>query len=224
MINSERVTIPVGDGVTSGILTTPKDGGRTAVIVAHGAGNDMDTAFLGAFSDGLALGGYPVLRFNFLYSDRGRKSPDRKEALFAAWQGAYQFVRKTIDPDSLVAAGKSMGGRIAAEMTAEGLLPADRLIFLGYPLHPADDREKLRDASLYRIRVPMLFFAGTRDPLCRLDKLQPVLKNLRTPWDLYTIEGGDHSFHVPKSSGRTEEDIYRLVVEKTLEWLSSVPR
>ena len=113
-----------------------------------------------------------------------------------------------------------MGGRIASQMVADGLLPVDRLIFLGYPLHSMINKEKLRDSHLYRITVPMLFFEGTRDPLCDLDRLETVLKKLGASSELYTIDGGDHSFHVPKAMGRTDEEILRKIVDKTLDWLS----
>ncbi|HEY3276207.1 MAG TPA: alpha/beta family hydrolase [Syntrophorhabdaceae bacterium] len=220
----ETVTIPVeGKEQTSGILTLPEKGAeKTGLIVAHGAGNDMHTSLLAAYAEGLALEGYPVLRFNFLYSDRGKKSPGRTEALYAAWHASHQFFKNYMgsEIDSVVAAGKSMGGRIAAEMVAQGLLPVERLIFLGYPLHPAGDKDKLRDARLYLIEKPMLFFAGTRDPLCDLSLLEPVLEKLRVPWELFTIERGDHSFHVPKSSGITDKDIYCRITAKSVEWLS----
>ena len=223
-VRTKRVRIAVGgEEETSAILSIP--GGkiaRTAIIVAHGAGNDMETPLLAAFSDGLATAGYPALRFNFLYKERGRKAPDSPAVLEKTWLAAYRFIKESsgLEVDSVVAAGKSMGGRIASQMVASGLLPASRLIFLGYPLHPADNKEKLRDAHLYKIAVPMLFFAGTRDPLCDLTLLKSVLKKLAHPWDLYTIEGGDHSFHVPKSLGMRDEAIFAAIVNKTLDWLS----
>jgi uncharacterized protein len=225
-IMSEKVFITVGDkGNTSGILTAPKTAPQTrAIIVAHGAGNDMTTPLLAAFAEGLARAGYPVLRFNFLYSDHGRKAPDRPEVLMAAWQAALSSLKKIMGSKvtAVTAAGKSLGGRMASMMAADGTLEADSLIFLGYPLHPMDNKEKLRDAHLYRIKIPMLFFEGTRDALCDMDKLDPVLKKLQAPWDLFTIEGGDHSFHVPKSLGLTQEDIFGRIIKKSLDWLAGL--
>jgi len=104
-------------------------------------------------------------------------------------------------------------------MVADGLLPVDRLIFLGYPLHKAGDSDKLRDSHLYCIQDPMFFFAGTRDPLCALEKLEDVLQKLAAPWQLFVIEGGDHSFHVPKALHKTDEEIFTQVAQKSLEWL-----
>lgn len=223
-ITSEKITIPVGDkGTTSGILTKPTAVTQTrAVILAHGAGNDMTAPLLASFAEGLARAGHPVLRFNFPYSDHGRKAPDRPEVLMDAWQAAYKSFEEIMGPKmmSIAAAGKSLGGRMASMMVADRTLEVDGLIFLGYPLHPMDNKEKLRDAHLYRIKIPMLFFEGTRDPLCDLGKLDPVLKKLQAPWELFTIEGGDHSFHVPKSLGLTEEEVLGGIIKKTLDWLA----
>jgi predicted alpha/beta-hydrolase family hydrolase len=104
-------------------------------------------------------------------------------------------------------------------MVAEGLLLADGLILLGYPLHPPGKKEKLRDSHLYRIDIPMLFLAGTRDSLCDLGSLRSVLVRLTAPWQLETIEGGDHSFRVPKSAGMTEKEIHQRITEKAKRWL-----
>ena len=223
-IEKRQLSIPVeGKGQTSGILSMPEGPHKkAAIIVAHGAGNDMNNPLLASFADGLAASGYPALRFNFLYKERGSKAPDSEETLIKTWQAAYRTLEQVtgLDIGVRMAAGKSMGGRIASQMVADGLLRVDRLVFLGYPLHPGNNKEKLRDAHLYRIKIPMLFFAGTRDALCDLSRLETVLKKLPAAWEVYTVEGGDHSFHVPKSIGMTDEDVHRKIVEKTLDWLS----
>lgn len=226
-IMRENVWIPVRDvGPTSGILTLQiGDSKRTGVIVAHGAGNDMETPLLVAFSEGLAAAGYPTLRFNFLYRERGRKAPDKYETLAKTWGSAAAFFRERLSQriDTWVATGKSMGGRVASQMVADGFLAAGRLIFLGYPLHPAGNKEKLRDAHLYHVNVPMLFFAGTRDPLCDLERLQPVLDHLTAPWNLHIIDGGDHSFHTLKSAGVSEAEVYDRIIHETIRWLEGEP-
>lgn len=223
-VESRRLSIPIeGKGQTSGILSMPEGPRKkTAIIVAHGAGNDMNNPLIASFAEGLSASGYPALRFNFLYKEHGGKAPDNEDTLIRAWQSAYRTLEQVpgLDVDVRIAAGKSMGGRIASQMVADGLLRLDRLIFLGYPLHPVNNKEKLRDMHLYQIKIPMLFFAGTRDPLCDLSRLETVLKKLRATWDLHTIEGGDHSFHVPKSIGTRDEEVYRIIIEKTLAWLA----
>jgi hypothetical protein len=105
-------------------------------------------------------------------------------------------------------------------MVAEKKLPVGRLIFLGYPLHAPGKKDRVRDGHLYEIPIPMLFFAGTRDRLCDLQLLRQVLSKLIAPWELEVIEGGDHSFHVPKSYATDPTEIYEQIVCKTVEWLS----
>ena len=182
----------------------------------------MNTPLLSAFSEGLANAGYPVMRFNFLYSELGKKTPDRPEILVKTWLSAYSYFKETMgnEINFIIGAGKSMGGRIASQMVADNILPVSKLIFLGYPLHPAQNTQKLRDSHLYSIKIPMLFFAGTRDPLCNLDTLNAVLKKIEAPWDLHIIEGGDHSFHVPKSMEETDRNIYEKIIKNTIDWCS----
>lgn len=112
-----------------------------------------------------------------------------------------------------------MGGRIASQMTAAGTLPVAGLIFLGYPLHPEGDPSRLRDAHLYRVAVPMLFFAGTRDRLCDQAILLDVLGKVLAPWKLDVIEGGDHSFELPKAMGVPQPDVFARIVKTSIRWL-----
>lgn len=228
LVSSRNVSIPVGSNgqKTSGLILVPAQRKtRTTVIVAHGAGNDMYSPLLTAFAEGLSHAGYPTVRFNFLYREHGKRMPDREETLSQTWRAAYDFAKSCPDlqSDMVVAAGKSLGGRIASQMVADGSLPVDRLVFLGYPLHAPGRKDKLRDWHIYRVKVPMLFFVGTRDPLCDVDRLKTVLGRLHADWDFLMIEGGDHSFRVPKSVGMEAEEVNRRIVEKTLEWLDAPP-
>jgi predicted alpha/beta-hydrolase family hydrolase len=224
-MEKKRIQIPVGPSETvSGVLTLPVEpsADRASVIVAHGAGNDMENPLIVAFADGLSQAGYPTLRFNFPYKEKGKKAPDRPDVLEKTWISAFEFFKSKTEPYSggIVGAGKSMGGRIASQLAAEGRLPVNRLLFLGYPLHPPGKKDKLRDAHLYRIQIPMLFFAGTRDPLCDLQKLEEVLDKLETIWSLDMLEGGDHSFKTPKSSGLNPETVFKHIVQKSVDWIS----
>jgi predicted alpha/beta-hydrolase family hydrolase len=181
----------------------------------------MESPLVVAFADRLAQAGYPTLRFNFLYKEKGKKAPDKKDVLERVWLSAFTFFKgqRDLEQSRIIGAGKSMGGRIASQMAAEGRLPVDALLFLGYPLHPPGKKDKLRDAHLYQIRIPMFFFAGTRDPLCDLEKLKPVLNKLKTHWVLEIIEGGDHSFKTPKSSGLDPAAVYTQIVQKSMAWI-----
>lgn len=153
----------------------------------------MNDRLLVGFAEGLAEAGVGCLRFNFPYIQRRRSSPDRPEVLIRTWRAAFDFGSQFGGP--IWAGGKSMGGRIASMAAAEGM-PAAGLVFLGYPLHPPGRPERIRDAHLYEIRVPMLFIQGTRDNFARMDLLEPVLGKLGRKATLHTLDGGDHSFRL----------------------------
>lgn len=218
----KEVSLPLESGSTSGILHLPRKGAaRKGIVIAHGAGNDMNFPLLVRLAREAAREGWAALRFNFPYRNEGRKSPDRQEVLEDSWRSACAKVRSGLagKKKTLVGAGKSLGGRVASQMVAREELPVNGLVFLGYPLHPPGKKDHRRDAHLYEICEPMLFFVGTRDSLCDLDTLQDVIGHLTAPCDLKIIEGGDHSFHVPKSAGVSREEIDRRIVENALLWL-----
>jgi hypothetical protein len=105
-------------------------------------------------------------------------------------------------------------------MAANGQLPADGLIFYGYPLHPPGRKDTLRDAHLAAIEAPMLFFAGTRDPFCDLDLMRPVCRRLGERATLEIIDGGDHSFDPPAAAGPDARDqAYRRLLEQSVAWI-----
>jgi len=222
-MKSKLITIDVSAKESvSAILSVPNrfDSGA-AVVVAHGAGNDMNNPLLVSFCDHLAASGYLAVRFNFPYKEHGRKAPDRQPLLEDTWRQVLHIIKNKSGYSlrKIFVAGKSMGGRVASEMLAKGSLAADGIIFLGYPLHPAGDKEKLRDTHLYLLKLPMLFFAGTRDSLCDLSILKVILERLGSQAELEVIEGGDHSFNVPKSSSFTGQLVYEKIAARSIQWI-----
>jgi uncharacterized protein len=175
--------------------------GGPVLILAQGAGGTMRTAFLDGFAAGLAAARVGCLRFNFAYSEAGKKSPDREPILRAVWSAAFD--RGTSVGGPVWAGGKSMGGRIASMMAADGELDPAGLILVGYPLHPPGKPDRLRDQHLDDVRVPMLFLQGTADAFARWDLLTGVIDRLGERATLHPVEGGDHSFRV---RGRPKDD------------------
>jgi uncharacterized protein len=220
------IDIP-GKGPVSAVLAVPdrsQGSAATGVLIAHGAGNDMHNDLIVAVAEGLADASHVSLRFNFPYKEKGKKSPDGQATLVHTWRCVLAWLKtnEQVKVDRTIAAGKSMGGRVAAQMAAAGELDVAALIFLGYPLHAPGRTDQLRDAHLYDITMPMLFFAGTKDPLCNLDTLHRVLGRLKGRIDLETVEGGNHSFKLPASSSRSEADVHRQIVEKSIAWIDSL--
>jgi predicted alpha/beta-hydrolase family hydrolase len=191
-----------------------------AVILAHGAGNDMNHGFMCFFHRAFAEAGLLSVKFNFPYTEAGRKAPDRMPLLEATWRLVIDAVRSdaALAPRRLFLAGKSMGGRVASHVAAQGTA-CDGLIFLGYPLHAAGKPDQLRVEHWAQLTRPSLFVEGTRDPLCNLDTLRTELPRLSSSATLHVVEGGDHSFKVPKSAGITEPEVWLEVSGAVTSWI-----
>jgi predicted alpha/beta-hydrolase family hydrolase len=122
----------------------------------------------------------------------------------------------------LVIGGKSMGGRIASQVAASQPDDIDGLVFLGYPLHPPGRPDKLRSEHLPKIKAPMLFAQGSRDAFGTKEEISGLIKKLKLPAELYSIEGGDHSLKTPKSAGVPQDQIYSEAMDKISEWVRSL--
>jgi predicted alpha/beta-hydrolase family hydrolase len=165
--------------------------------------------------------GLGVVRFNFLYKERKSGRPDAMPLLMSTIDAVVSHVRAQLAPSRLLIGGRSMGGRAASMMAAEGYA-ADGLILLAYPLHPAGQPEKLRDAHLPRITMPVLCINGTRDALCTPALMERALTTVTAPWTMHWEEGADHSFHVLKSSGRTDAQVMDAIGDATRQWLTAL--
>jgi predicted alpha/beta-hydrolase family hydrolase len=171
-------------------------GADAVLVLAHGAGSGMRSPFIAGFAEGVGRLGVATLRFEFPYMQAGRRAPDRPQVLLEAWDDAFAQGVERAGGRPVFAGGKSMGGRIAS-MAAAGGMAAVGLVFLGYPLHPPGRPEKIRDAHLDAVPVPMLFLQGSRDPFARPDLLAGVIARLGPRARQVEIAGGDHSFRVP---------------------------
>jgi predicted alpha/beta-hydrolase family hydrolase len=208
-----RIATPGGE-----VSASVHGDGRTTLVLGHGAGGNRRHAALVRLADALAGTGRRVALYNFLYTERRQRRPDPPALLEATTRAVAEHLRSAFGTERLVHGGRSMGGRIASQVVAAGA-PADGLVFLAYPLHPPGQHEKLRDAHLDRIAVPMLFVQGTRDAFARRDLLDAVLSRLGPRARLHSVEGGDHSFGVPKSSGRRAADVEAEILTAIEKWL-----
>jgi predicted alpha/beta-hydrolase family hydrolase len=164
--------------------------------------------------------GMDVVRFNFLYKERGSGRPDPMPRLQECFSAVVDRVRAEAGARRLIIGGRSMGGRAASMLAADGFT-CDGLLLLAYPLHPEGKPEQLRDAHLPRITVPTLCLSGTRDGLCRRDLMETVLTRVGPNFRMHWLEGADHSWHVLKSSGRTDAEVLEEAGRVAEEWLSS---
>lgn len=199
-LRTRELKVETQAGPVSALGSGPREG--PLVVLSHGAGGDMRGPVLEGFAAGLASADVGCLRFNFAYSEAGRRGPDREPALRQVWSAVFSRAEELGEP--VWVAGKSMGGRIASMMVADGELGAAGLVFVGYPLHPPGKPERIRDEHLYGIEVPMLFLQGTADPFAKWDLLTGVIERLGSRAALHVVEGGDHSFRV---RGRPRHDV-----------------
>lgn len=192
------------------------------LILAHGAGAGQGSPFVRRTAQGLFARGIRVVTFDFPYMAAGRKLPDPAPVLEHAWHEAIAGVRA--DPGAsglpLFIGGKSMGGRIASQVAAGGLQPpCAGLVFLGYPLHPPGKPHQRRDAHLPEIGAPMLFVQGERDAFGTAREIRELLPRLRAAVDLHEVPGGDHSFKVPASGGRSQATVEEEILDAVATWI-----
>jgi uncharacterized protein len=195
------------------------------LILAHGAGANQLSGFMVQFATALAARGIDTATFNFLYTEERRRLPDRNDKLEACYSGVIAAVRDGalgFDPQRLAIGGKSMGGRIASQVAAAGGDGIAGLVFLGYPLHPPGKPEQLRTRHWPAITTPMLFVQGSRDAFGTPDELRAHMPSLKGTADLCVVEGGDHSFKVPKKGPLTQAQVYDFVLDEIARWLRAL--
>jgi predicted alpha/beta-hydrolase family hydrolase len=190
------------------------------LALAPGAGAGEDHPWMQRTGGGLASRGVTVVTFDFPYRLAGRRLPDRNPVLEAAYRDAW----RTITSDHGAAAafcigGKSMGGRIATQITAAGDLtpaPAAAVCF-GYPLHPPGRGTQRRDQHLPSITCPILFLHGSRDPFGSPEEMKELVTWLPRA-TLSLVDGGDHSLALPARQDRDGTALER-VLDAAAEWI-----
>ena len=215
---AREVQVPVG---AFSVSASVHGEGTTAVVLGHGAGGTRRTPFLVHLADAVAASGRSAVLYNFRYTDERRRIPDKPEVLERTTAAVGEFARQALGARQVVHGGKSMGGRIASQAVAAGM-PAAGLVFLGYPLHPPGKPDQLRNKHFDRVRVPLLFVQGTRDAFARADLLQTLLEELGERARLVRIEGGDHSFALPKSAGRPPAEVEAEIARALVDWLAAI--
>jgi predicted alpha/beta-hydrolase family hydrolase len=186
---------------------------RTAIILAHGAGQGMHSPFMTYFHTELAKRGFLSVKFNFEYMDAKRHLPDPQPKLQARYRTVVENVLAEYKPARLVIGGKSMGGRVASYIAGD-TPGVNALVSLGYPLHPPGKMDQLRDQHLYALKIPMLFISGTKDTFAERSLLERVVKKIGANARLVWIEGGDHSL----KRGRKDNDSLSLALDAIDQW------
>jgi uncharacterized protein len=207
-----------GAGEVSAILMRPAEA-RWLLMLAHGAGAGMTHPFLEKLAGELACVGVATFRYQFPYMEQRRRVPDSPSLAAATVASAVRAASKAAPGLPLFAGGKSFGGRMSSQAASQQLLGGVRgLVFLGFPLHPPNKPGTKRAEHLAKVQIPMLFLQGTRDTLADLSLLRPICRDLGPLATLHVVETADHSFHVLKSSGKTDGDVVRELAQTTASW------
>ena len=214
------VQLGTGAATTALVYAAAAGDAGAALILGHGAGAGQRSAFMVDFAHAIAAIGVDVVTFNFLYTEQGRRIPDRAPALEACYRAVIEAVQAEIATArrALFIGGKSMGGRIATQVAAaDPDRPIAGLVLLGYPLHPPGKPLERRDKHLPSIGRPMLFVQGTRDGFGTPAELAPILAALHPPPAVHVVEGGDHSFKLsrkdPAAQAAVYADVQRAIVD-----------
>lgn len=191
------------------------------MVLGHGAGAGQASPFMLRLGRGFSSRGVACATFDFPYMAERRRVPDRPAVLEQAWRDAIETARAPFGPVPLFIGGKSMGGRIASHLAADGSAgEIAGLIFFGYPLHPPKRPQQRRDAHLPLIAAPMLFVQGGRDPFGSGDEIRALLPSLRRA-TLHEVAGGDHSLKVPARGAGTADPI-DASIDAAIDWMKAI--
>jgi len=198
---------------------------HVTLVLAHGAGAPQTSPFIVSFAEAFASRGLDVATFDFPYVQSRRRVPDSGAVLEACYATVVRHLDgiRGLGRNVLVAGGKSMGGRVASQLVAhrpEAARAIRGLVFLGYPLHPPGRPDQLRTRHLPAIDRPMLFVQGERDALGTPAELVPILDSLDADADLFVIDGGDHSFKVPRKLGVSQPEVYERIYDAVPRWIA----
>jgi hypothetical protein len=163
MPRSLTVALPAGEATVSAVFAVPPNP-WAAIAIAHGAGTRMDHPFVVGFARAMAVYGVAAMRFNFPYSEAGRRMPGPAAHAIATWAAVEAAVGRTVPGAPFVASGRSYGGRMASMAAADRVIAPAALVYLGYPLHPPGRPDSPRVEHLPSIAAPQLFLSGESDP------------------------------------------------------------
>jgi hypothetical protein len=219
MTDAQKLTIEAGKSATVSALLMRPMKARACYVFAHGAGAGMTHAFMTEAAEGLAARGIATLRYQFPYMEKASKRPDPPVIAHAAVRAAITAAAQHCPGLPLIAGGKSFGARMTSQAQAKAPLPGVAgLAFFGFPLHPAGKPSSERADHLADVHVPMLFLQGTGDKLAEFDLLRPVVKILGSRATLHLVDGADHSFHVPRRSGRNDREVMAEILDAFAAW------
>lgn len=225
MSQEKHLIFQTGNHEVSGVLSEAAQP-FCLIVLAHGAGAGIKHTFMQSLTEALVHRSVSVFRFNFPYMEKGRKAPGSAKEAVQTIHDAADFAASQVSGSlPLFIGGKSYGGRMASHLMAEAdqseKLKVKGLVFVGFPLHAPGKPGTDRASHLKEIPCPMLFLQGGRDKLANQELIEEVADGL-TNATMQMYPEGDHSFHVLKRSGTTDEELLKQLANDTTAWLKKI--
>jgi len=217
---AERLTLAIDETHRVSALLQLPPAATVCFVLAHGAGAGMEHPSMETIAVDLAARNIATLRFQFPYMERRSRRPDPPPVCHATVRAAVAEAARLAPKLTLIAGGRSFGGRMTSQAQAIEPLPGVKgLAFLGFPLHPAGKPSAERAEHLDDVNAPMLFLQGTRDELAQLELLQPLIDRLGARVTLKLLQDADHSFHVPARTGRKDAEVRAEMLDALATWI-----
>jgi uncharacterized protein len=212
---SFQITISDSIGPVSAEILEPGNM-KALIVLAHGAGANMNHRFMKELSKALAELGIGTLRYNFPYMEKGKGRPDSPAIAEKTVEVAIEKANALFPNIHLFAGGKSFGGRMTSQrISKQPISYLKGIVFYGFPLHAPGKPSMDRAGHLKSVTIPMLFLQGTRDALAELTLITEVTSGLTTS-TLTLFEGADHSFIAGKKEMITE------LASRTSAWVDQL--
>src|SRR5258708_11588245 len=116
--SAQKLDIDIPNAASVSALLDRPPQARACFVFAHGAGAGMTHPFMEAVASGLGERGVATLRYQFPYMEKGTRRPDPPAVAQAAVRAALAGAGRRCAGLSLVAGGKSVGGRMTAPAQA----------------------------------------------------------------------------------------------------------
>ena len=189
---------------------------KIPIYLAHGAGaGHQSSLFLQILNKTLhSRYNRRVIPITFRYmSEQEATGKRRPPSRFASL--IPEFIEQIPTEKSIIVAGKSMGGRVATQLTEIKNVKA--VICFGFPFYPSGKPEKHRLLFLDNIQVPCLIIQGTRDSLGKPDWVNAQVLNSKI--EVHWVEGADHDFKTLKKQQLSQEAVIENLANIIEEWL-----
>ncbi|MBK9529304.1 MAG: alpha/beta hydrolase [Acidobacteria bacterium] len=216
-----KFTATPDKGDVSALLLRPENATHLLVL-GHGASSNMHTPMLTTIAENLAEQGIATFRYNFPYSEKGGGRNSQATCLETI-RSAVRAASEAAPDLPILAGGHSFSGRMTSTAQSESPIEGVKgLVFFAFPLHPAGEPAIKRAEHLKQIDIPMLFLSGTRDALCELDLLEPVVQGLGEKATLHLLDTADHSFKILKRTRQSTEDVFAEMARITRDWSGKI--